>query len=255
MIWFHTETYGACNQGTFDMTSTHMEGLGAQERKGSAAPLALGGALSALGAASVVLTSVFYVLSPPAAAGPVQPLNLAAAMSGAAGGAVTLHAAGTVGIFGDLIWATAALLIAQELGRLGRGVSSAGWIALFLSIVIFTFVDGMTGYVFPPLAAAANASAFEGFKRLWDMLFLLGTVSFGAGVVAALGADLAAARPMVGRILAGAAIAVGLIGGLDALAGFAGVTGFPTDKIAGASIGLGSALFVPISLRIARART
>jgi hypothetical protein len=236
------------------MTSTHLEILRTRERGGWGGPLALGGALSALGAVSVVITSGFYVMSPPAAAGPVQPLDLAAAMSGAATGAATLHAAGTVGIFGDLVWATGALLIAQELGRLGRGVSAAGWTLLFLSIMIFTFIDGMTGYVFPPLAAHANASAFEGFKRLWDMLFLLGTAAYGAGAVAALGADVASGRPMVGRILARAAIVVGLIGGLGALAGFAGFTGLPTDKIAGASIGLGSALFVPISLQIAKSQ-
>jgi hypothetical protein len=234
------------------MTSTHVGVLGTREWKGCSGPLAVGGALSALGAASVVITSAFYVLSPRAAAGPVQPLDLAAAMSGAATGGPMLHAAGTVGIFGDLIWATAALLIAQELGRRGRGVPAAGWIALFLSIVIFTFIDGMTGYVFPPLAAAGNASAFEGFKHLWDMLFLLGTFAYGAGVVAAMGADVAGGRPMVGRLLAWALILVGFIGGLGALAGFAGLADLPTDKIAGASIGLGSALFVPVSLQVAR---
>jgi hypothetical protein len=145
-----------------------------------------------------------------------------------------------------------ALLIAQELGRRGRGVLAAGWILLFLSIVIFTFVDGMTGYVFPPLAAAANASAFEGLKRLWDVLFLLGTAAYGAGVVAAMGGEARTGRTPVDRFLVRALVVVGLIGGLDAVAGLLAVAGLPTDKIAGASIGLGSALFVPISLRIAR---
>jgi hypothetical protein len=234
------------------MASTQIGIFPPRTRTGLRDPLALGGALSALGALGVVITSAFYVASPPAVAGPVQPLDLAAAMAGAVKGAATLHMAGTVGVFGDLVWATAALLIAQELGRRGRGVSAAGWILLFLSIVIFTFVDGMTGYVFPPLAAAANASAFEGLKRLWDMLFLLGTAAYGAGVVAALGEEARAKRTSVDRFLVRALIVVGLIGGLDAVAALLGVTGLPTDKIAGASIGLGSLLFVPISLRIAR---
>jgi hypothetical protein len=238
------------------MTSTHIEVFGAQQDKAPAGPLAIGGALSVLGAAGVVITSGFYVLSPPAAAGPVAPLDLAAAMSGAIRGAATLRAAGTVGIFGDLIWATAALLIAQALAQRGRGAAAAGWIALLLSILIFTFVDGMTGFVFPPLAAAGNASAFEGLKRLWDMLFLLGTAAYGAGVVAAMmGAALGEANgggPGVNRILAGTLIVVGLIGGLDAVAGLLGVSGLPNDKIAGASIVLGAALFIPVSLQIAR---
>jgi len=235
------------------MASTHIEVFQAGARTGSGDPLSVGAMLSAIGAVSVVVTSVFYVASPAAAAGPVQPLVLADAMAAAAKGAATLRIAGTVGIFGDLIWATAALLIAQDLSRSGRGAAAAGWCALFLSILIFTFVDGMTGYVFPPLAAADNAAAFEGFKRLWDMLFLLGTACFGAGVVAAFAGDVTGARATVNRLLAGALVVVGLIGGMDALAGFAGFTGLPTDKIAGASIGLGAALFIPASLRMARA--
>ena len=87
------------------MTSTRIGILQPWTRAGFGDPLALGGALSALGALGVVITSAFYVASPPAVAGPVQPLDLAAAMAGALNGAVTLHAAGTIGVFGDLIWA------------------------------------------------------------------------------------------------------------------------------------------------------
>jgi hypothetical protein len=235
------------------MTSAHAGVFRPQARTDQGDPLAIGAILSALGAASVVVTSAFYVISPSAVAGPVQPLVLSAAMSGAVRGAATLHIAGTVGIFGDLIWAAAAMLIAQEFGRRGSGVAAVGWIAIFLSIVIFTLVDGMTGYVFPPLAAANNAAAFEGFKRLWDMLFLLGTACYGAGAVGAFAAEIYSARPTVNRLLACAVVLAGLVGLTGALAGFAGFTGLPTDKIAGASIGLGSALLVPASLQMARA--
>jgi hypothetical protein len=235
------------------MTSTHVGILRPQEHRGFSGPLAVGGALSALGAVSVVITGTFYLLSPPAMAGPVQPLDLAAAMSGAVRGAATLRAAGTVGIFGDLIWGVAAMLIAQEMGRRGHGVSAAGWTLFFLSIVLFILVDGMSGYVLPPLAAARNASAFEGFKRLWDMLFLLGTAAYGAGVAMALGAEAGSDRPQVNRVLAYALVVVAVVGGLDAVAGLLGESGLPIDKIAGASIGLGSILFIPASLQIARA--
>lgn len=218
-----------------------------------ASPLALGGGLSAIGAFGVVVTSLFYVASPRAAAGPVAPLDLAAAMSGAVSGVASLHAAGSVGVFGDLVWATAALVIAGELARRGRGVSAAGWIGLFLSILIFTLVDGMTGYVLPALATAANAAGFEAFKRFWDLLFLLGAVAYGAGVVLAMAGDIGAPVSMVGRRLAWTTLAVALIGALAATAGLLGVTGLPVDRLSGGSIGLGALLFIPISLRIGRA--
>jgi hypothetical protein len=216
-------------------------------------PLTFAGRLSALGAFGVVVTSLFYVLSPRAAAGPVAPLDLAAAMSGAASGAATLHLAGAVGVFGDVVWATAALLVAGELARLGRGVSAAGWIGLVLAILIFTLVDGMTGYVLPALALNSNAAGFEAIKRFWDMLFLVGTLAYGAGVVLAMAGDIGASPSMLSRLLASAALVVALIGGLAAAAGLIGVPGLPVDRLAGGSIGLGSLLFIPISLQIARA--
>jgi hypothetical protein len=215
--------------------------------------LELGGALSALGALCVVATTIFYVLSPAAVAGPVHPLDLTKAISGAASGAGTLHAAGMVGVFGDLVWATAALLISGEMGRRSRALSSAGWICLLFSIALFTLVDGVTGFVLPQLAASANRAAFEGFKRFWDMLFLLGVGAYAAGAITLVSADIASDRPMIGRGLALASIIVACIAGLAALAGFAGVSSLPADKIAGGCIGLGSAIFIPVSLQIARA--
>ncbi len=228
---------------------TSIETIGS--RPGPAAtPLALGGRLSALGALGVLATSAFYILSPRAAAGPVQPLDLAAAMAGAVSGVQTLRAAGTVGVFGDLIWATGALAIAGELARRNRALSAAGWIAVFLSIVIFTLVDAMTGFVLPQLAAAGQTGTFEGFKRLWDLLFLLGTLAYGAGAVMALAGDIASPSPMINRPLAWTALGVALAGALGAASGFMGFA--EADRIAGASIALGSALFIVISLQIAR---
>ena len=234
------------------MATTHLDVLRVRKAAALTDPLTVGGWLSVVGALAVVATSALYVASPSAAAGPVRPFDLAAAAAGAANGAATLRAAGTVGIFGDLVWAVAALLIAQELGRRNRGVAAAGWLGLFLSIVIFIFVDGMTGFVFPPLAAHGNLAAFEGFRRLWDMLFQLGVIAYGVGVAAAFGAEWTADRPMVGRNLALAIVVVGLVGVLGALAGLAGVSAVPTDKIAGGGIGLGSLLLAVASWQIVR---
>ena len=63
-----------------------------------------------------------------------------------------LHAAGTVGIFSDIVMAVGVLLVAFELVRRERSIAAAGWIAMFLSIVVFTFVDAIGGYVLAPLA-------------------------------------------------------------------------------------------------------
>ena len=173
--------------------------------------LMAGGAALALGSFGVTVTSVLYALSPPAAALPAYPLDLA--LAGARSGASTLHAAGTVGIFSDIVMAVGVLLVAFELVRRERAVAAAGWIAIFLSIVVFTFVDAMGGYVLAPLAGMNDGtSVFAGFKRLFDVLFLLGTVAFGGGAIVALADEMRASAPAVSRPLAVTGILVGLAG-------------------------------------------
>jgi hypothetical protein len=213
-------------------------------------PLAWGGLISVLGAIGVVATSVFYVAAPRAAAGPVQPLDVAAAMAAVVQGASVLRAAGIIGIFSDIVWACGALLLAQELGRRGQGLAAAGWGSLFVSILLFTLVDGITAYVFPPLAANGSTGAFEGFRRLWDMLFLLGTLAFAVGTVAVVASDLAADKPLFSKPLALGVLVVAIAGGVGAVAG---LFGLPADQVVGASIGLGAILYVPLSLQILRA--
>jgi hypothetical protein len=144
--------------------------------------------------------------------------------------------------------AVGALLVALELVRRGRGVAAAGWSAIFLSVVVFTFVDATVGYILGPLAAQADgAGAFVGFKRLFDVLFLLGTVAFGGGAALALLNDVRAATPIMGKSVAMAAALVGLAGVVAAAACFAGL---PLQQGVGISIGLGSVLFVAVGLQI-----
>jgi hypothetical protein len=235
------------------VTSPTIEAIGTRSSPWRGDPLALGGVLSVVGAVSVVITSALYVASPSAAAGPVQPLDLAAAMAGAAQGAATLHAAGVVGVLGDVVWAAAALLVAQALARRGAGLAAAGWNLLLISILLFTLVDAMTGFVFPQLAADGDAGGFEALRRLWALAFQLGTLAFAGGALAATIGDQASPMPLIGRRLAYAVSLVAILGGLGAAAGMAGVAAIPTDKICGASIGLGAALFVAVSWRLARA--
>lgn len=213
----------------------------------------LGGVLTAIGAAGVVATSLSYLLSPQVGAMPVAPLDLSAAQAGAAKGLVTMTAAGAFGIAGDLIWAVGAALLARRAGAEGRGLAEAGWTALMFGLLIFTLVDTMVGFVLPQVAAMAGAeAAFAGFKRLFDALFLLGTVASALGIALAMGGEAKHIASPVARPLAWPLAGVGVVGVAAALAGFAGWSG--AVRIVGASVGLISILSVPVGLQIARAQ-
>jgi hypothetical protein len=226
---------------TLDLSETGERGVGVSN-------LTAGGAALALGSLGVTATSVLYALSPPAAALPAQPFDQASALAGAVAGARTMFGAGTVGIFSDIVMAVGALLVALELARRGRGLAVAGWIAILLSIVVFTFVDAIVGYVLGPVAAMRDgAGAFAGFKRLFDVLFLLGTTAFGAGAMLALTNEMQSKAPIVSKSVALVGALSGLAGVLAAAACFAG---FPLEQGVGISIGLGSAVFIAIGVQI-----
>lgn len=233
------------------MASSAQVSTGQARAGGDMSTLAAAGLALALGSAGVVATSALYAISPPAAALPAQPLDLAAALSGAVSGARTMYAAGTIGIFADVVAAAGSLLVAAELSRRDRGIAALGWALVLMSIVIFTFVDAIVACLLGPLAAMKDgAPAFAGFKRLFDVLFLLGTATFGAGALLALSSELRASAPLVSRPLAIAGALAGLAGVLSAVACFCGL---PLEQGVGISIGLGAALFAVIGVQIARA--
>jgi hypothetical protein len=251
VLWFHCATKIAATQQELEMTDASPAALAlgpTRERDVRVSNLTAGGAAVALGSLGVTVTSVLYALSPPAAALPAQPFDHALALAGAVAGARTMFGAGTVGIFSDIVMAVGALLVASELARRGRGIAVAGWIAILLSIVVFTFVDAIVGYVLGPVAAMRDGTAaFTGFKRLFDVLFLLGTAAFGAGAMLALTNEMQSAVPMVSKPIALAAALTGLAGVLAAAACFAG---FPLQQGVGLSVGIGSAVFVVIGVQI-----
>ncbi|CAN7507873.1 hypothetical protein LJR130_003515 [Variovorax sp. LjRoot130] len=225
----------------------------AAQARAVAAPVRVAGWAMAAGALGVLVTSLFYVLSPRAGAMPVQPFDLAAALAGAAAGAATMKAAGMAGIFGDLIWAVGTFLMAQHTARCGRGLATAGWVVGLLSLAIFTLVDAMVGFVLPQLALMPGAEgAFAGFKRLFDVLFLLGTVAYGFSAVVALGSEARTGGSPVHPVLAAA---TAVVGGVAVIAGLAGLAGLSVDLLVGASVGVGSALFIAIGLQIALAKS
>jgi len=217
---------------------------GIRARDDGVSNLTAGGIALAMGSFGVTAASVLYALSPPAAALPAQPFDQALAMAGAVAGARAMFAAGTVGIFSDIVLAVGALLVALELARRGRGLAAAGWIAILLGVVVFTFVDAIVGYVLGPVAAmAGGGAAFAGFKRLFDVLFLLGTMAFGTGAILALTNEIRSSMPLASKPVAMAGALTGLAAVATAGACFAG---FPLQQGVGISIGFGAAVFVAI---------
>jgi hypothetical protein len=250
-VRFHFATKSTPAQQELAMTgSATLDLRQTGRREAGVSNLRAGGAAVALGSLGVTATSVLYALSPPAAALPAQPFGQISALAGAVSGARTMCAAGTVGIFADLVLGVGALLIALELARRGRGLAVAGWTLILLSVVVFTFVDAIVGYVLSPLAALTDgAGAFVGFKLLFDVLFLLGTMAFGAGAMLALTDDMRSATPIAGKGVARVGALTALAAVLAAGACFAGI---PLEQGVGISIGLGSAIFAVIGAQIAQ---
>ena len=204
-----------------------------------------GGFVLALGAAAVVVTSALYGISPPDAAMPVVPADLAAAASGAVRGHATMHLAGLVGVFGDVLISAAAILLGGiEVAR-GRGIAGMGWFLIAVSTILFAVVDSIVGFV---LSQSANEAAFPAVKRLFDVLFLLGTATFGLGVLGALAGRLVRAGEGA-RVLHGLAFATGLVAVLSGAAGLLGIGVSP--NILGVGIAGGSTLFTLIGVRFA----
>ena len=187
------------------MTVMDLPHGGLMSDQGSAAVRA-GGLVLALGAAGVVATCVLYGISPPQAAMPLVPADLAAALTGAIQGAGTMHLAGLVGVAGDVLVAAAALLLGQFETARGRGVAAMGWFLIAVSTVLFAIVDSIVGFALSQTARQAPA-AFPAIKNLFDAMFLLGTATFGLGAILAMAAMRTGG---VARLLAGLAVIAGV---------------------------------------------
>jgi hypothetical protein len=231
-----------------EMAMAGLESASARGQWSEPAADRVGGGAIALGAAGIVATSVLYGMSPPAAALPVQPLDLTAAVEGTIRGAGTMWWAGVVGVFGDVLVTGGGLVLgAGRLAR-GEGVAALGWFLIATSTILFAVVDALVGFVLPPLAVASGASgAFLGAKTLFDSLFMLGTATFGLGAVLAM----VRARDTVPRALVVAATAVGaaaLVGGAG------GLFGHDLHRLMGIGILGGSLSFALVGLALARPR-
>lgn len=210
-----------------------------------------GGVFIAAGSLGVVATSILYGISPPAAAMPAVALDLGAAARGAVAGATTMHLAGLFGIFADVAITAGGLALGVERLVRDEGVAAIGWFLIATSTILFAVVDAMVGFVLSPVAAATGASqAFLLAKRLFDVLFLLGTATFGAGAMLAVARSIVSGA--VSRPLAILGFAAGLCGAVAATACLLGVN--LTPFLGGGLLG-GSLIFALIGAQIAFKRS
>ncbi|QAY94960.1 hypothetical protein CWB41_03775 [Methylovirgula ligni] len=200
------------------------------------------------GAAGVVATSLFYLLSPPEAVLPFVPLDPTRAAAGALRGAATLHVAGLIGITSDVILASAALSLGAQASLEDNGDSRAlGWMLIATATLVFIGVDTALGFVLSALAAQSSG-AFLGVKIFTNTLFALGTFGFGLGGIVLL-------TPYIrGRVqgLGGTAWPALVFAVVSALAGAGTLLGFDLHNFVGLGIGGGAIAFVLVGLRLLR---
>ena len=143
-----------------------------------------------IGSFGVIGVSVGYVLSPPAAAMPLAPIDLRAALEGAAFGAAIMRAISAVGVPGDALFIAAAWLIAVRVRAAGRGIEAAGWMLAGLGTVVFLLADSLVGLVLPQRATAEAPQAFLAAKVLFNLCFMMGTFIVGLGALLTAGPNL-----------------------------------------------------------------
>lgn len=204
------------------------------------------GGLVAIGALGVVVTSVLYALAPPIAALPFPTLNVPLAMRDTVAGATWMQAAGTIGVMADIALVAGAWLAAARSSEHRRSREACGWIAVAIATLLFIGVDMLGGQVLPSLGARAGAEhVYEGFRRMFDALWVAGTLTFGMGawLLAAPGLEGAARRVSWALRVIGVFAFAGVIGH---------AWGLPMGLVMGLTIGIGSAIFVIVGLRLAR---
>jgi hypothetical protein len=206
-----------------------------------------GGLLLAVGSIGVVVTSVFYALSPVAAALPAGG-DILAALEGSLAGRVTLTLAGSFGIVADVLFAAGSLLLLIYREPAGLAIERVGWVLGALSVVIFVFVDALSAGVLS-VVAGLGVAGYLGFKLLYNILFVLGTLVFGLSAPALFAGELMAASSVLPRWVSAAGLAAGAVGFVAAAVWFAGVA---LPLVIGLSIALGSCVFAAYGFLIAR---
>ena len=210
-----------------------------------------GGLWVAIGAFGVVITSVLYAASPLRAVLPLANLLIPDTIRDAVAGQQWMLAAGTVGILSDIALATGAFVLMVYRKPSGYGIEASGWAWVAISSLIFIVVDSLVSHVLGPVAALGGPqAAFSGFKRLFDVLFALGTIAYGLGGISILWSEAQASSPVVSKAISYIGIIVGAAGIVGSLGYFLGVN---LALLIGGAIGASAVVFTVVGIQIARA--
>jgi len=144
----------------------------------------VGGTLAVLGGAGVVLITAIYASAPFQASAPLpHGGDVAEAFALSQSAVAKLQTAGTIGLGADILLIGGGLILAQ---RASVGVAQKlFWLWTALSTAIFMVVDGLAGEVLPPLLRTGDAASYRLARAGYDLAFVLGTATFGAGLIAA----------------------------------------------------------------------
>jgi hypothetical protein len=210
------------------------------------------GVAVAVGSFGVVLASIFYALSPVAAALPIPGVALEKALSGMITGRSTMVAAGVTGVISDVI------LIAGMLSRMASRkptnlqFENLGWALAAIGVVIFIVVDSLSAGVLTQIAALDESMpVLAGFKLMFDIFFIFGTITVSLGTLAILVREIKAKSPILSKPLAWAGILVSLIGLISSLLYFANIA---LPQVIGISIAGVSLIFGIYGIQLARSK-
>lgn len=140
--------------------------------------------IAAIGSAGVLLISAIYASAPPEAVTPLpEGFALEAAFKASRNAAMRLQTAGTVGLVADILLIGGCAVLAIRAGSsLGQRLF---WIWIGASTAIFVVVDGLAGEVMPSLLQSGDLATYRLARGAFDLAFVIGDATFGAGLIAA----------------------------------------------------------------------
>jgi hypothetical protein len=208
-----------------------------------------GGLFFALGGLGVVLTSAFYVASPPATVLPMPEPVMSDVLSGAVSGGRWIRAAGTVGVIADVSLIAGAFVLMAWRRPNGNALESVGWALAGIGTLVFVLVDSLSSRVLSQVASLpASEAAFSAFKWFFDVLFVLGTIAAGVANLFIFWSEFVAESPALPRTLS----VVGLLVGATAIvSGFAYFAGIDLAYVIGATIAATGVIYFILGSRIA----
>jgi hypothetical protein len=221
-----------------------------QEKLLNSSTLFWAGIALAIGSFGVVLASAFYALSPVVAALPAAGMSIEDAYHGMISGRTTMMAAGVIGLPSDVILIAGTLLLtvfrtppSLQIQRLGLALVAVG-------VLIFTLVDSLAAGVLTQIAAFdSTMTVFAGFKFLFDILFVFGTLTVGLGMPLVLISELKAASSILAKPFAWAGILFSLVGLAASILYFVQIS---LPLVIGISISGSSLIFGIYGIQIAR---